>query len=201
VRRLAILAAIAVGTFGLLGGPAGGTTVRSLSMSELLAGAGLVFEGRVLASEVRAGPSSTSIRTCARFEVLEVLKGVPPPGPLELCFAGGTAGGVTLVVDEVRHPEPGEVGLYFVESPGARQIHPLHGWAQGHFRYAPLVATADGDAVLGLEPTLEATDPGVSAGVARGLLTAPAGSRAAREALSPEAFKALLRARLAGSPP
>ncbi len=30
-------------------------------------------------------------------------------------------------------PEVGEQGIYFVESLQRRQVHPLYGWAQGHF--------------------------------------------------------------------
>jgi len=181
----------------LLATPAAATSVRSLGIRELTAGAGLVFEGRVLASEVREGRRG-GLRTCLRFEVLEVVKGTPVASPLELCFAGGTRGSRTLRVEGMRLPQPGEHGIYFVApSEEGERVHPLLGWDQGRFRVRegpePVVTSASGDPVLALEPAAEGFATGPGGGVARGArLGAPGAS-----GLSPAAFKARVRELLA----
>jgi|GEM_PF-1891941 len=174
------------------------STVRSVSMAEMVARAELVFDGRVLEVHVEQPAGPQSIRTCARFEVIEVLKGAAVTGPLELCFAGGAVPGLRRVVAGVALPEVGERGFYFVDDLGAPRVHPLTGWAQGHFRVAPgpveVVTTEDGQPVV----AVEADDPragALSRGVARGARVAPPGSRA--PALDAATFAARVRA-LAG---
>jgi hypothetical protein len=195
-RRLALALSLAA----LLAAPAGATTVRSLGVRELAGRAGFVFEGRALASEVRAGGGG-AIRTCVRFAVLEVLKGPPLAGPLELCFAGGRVGARERVVHGMHVPEPGERGVYFVERLEDGRVHPLLGWDQGRFLVRegpePEVTTADGEPVADLDPAQEGRATGPSRGVARGALRAPPGARG----LSPDAFKARVRALLAEGAP
>jgi hypothetical protein len=183
----------------LAGAPARATSVRSLGIRELAARAGLVFEGRALAREVRAeGPA---IRTCVQFEVLELLKGPAVASPLELCFAGGTLGARTRQVHGMHAPEPGERGIYFVDRLGAPRVHPLLGWDQGRFLVregaAPEVTTAAGAPVAALEPAEEGRALGPSRGVARGARLARPGGRG----LAPDAFKARLREILAEPAP
>jgi hypothetical protein len=184
-RRLPLLLLLGAA----LAAPAGATSVRSLGVRELAREAALVFEGRALASEARATRGG-GIRTCVRFEVVEVLKGPPQPGPLELCFAGGALGGRRLRIAGMRPPEPGERGVYFVARQGGGRVHPLLGWDQGRFpiREAeqPIVTTADGAPVLALEPAEEGRETGPSSGIARGVRTGGAG-------LAPAAFKARVR--------
>jgi hypothetical protein len=195
LRRLALALALAAP----LGAPAHATSVRSLGIRELAAEAELVFEGRALASEVRA--EGDAIRTCVRFEVIEVLKGPAVASPLELCFAGGTLGARTRRVHGVRAPEPGERGIYFVHRLGAPRVHPLLGWDQGRFRVregdAPEVTSAAGEPVEALEPAREGRALGPSEGVARGARLAPPGGRG----LDPDAFKLRLREILAEAAP
>jgi len=183
----------------LLALPAGATSVRSLGVRELAAQAGLVFEGRVLAGEVREGPRG-GLRTCLRFEVLDVLKGPPVASPLELCFAGGTRGGRSVRVEGMRHPRPGERGVYFVARSERGRVHPLLGWDQGRFLVregaAPFVTSASGEPVIALEPAQEGPARGPSRGVARGARLGAPGGRG----LAPDAFKARLREILAEGP-
>jgi hypothetical protein len=172
--------------------PSAATTVRSLSVRDLALGAALVFEGRALAREARA--DGGAIRTCVRFEVLEVLLGPPVASPLELCFAGGTLAGRTRRVEGMRVPPPGERGIYFAKPLGEAHVHPLLGWDQGRFLVRegpePAVTTASGDPVAALEPERAPRAEGPSRGVARGALLAPRGGRA----LSPTEFKERVRA-------
>ena len=39
-----------------------------------------------------------------------------------------------LVITDMRMPEIGESGIYFIETLGQQQVHPLIGWQQGHYR-------------------------------------------------------------------
>ena len=188
---------LALGLLALAAAPAAATTVRSLSVSELLARAELVFEGRAVARETRELAPDGAIRTCVRFEVLAVVKGPPVASPLVLCFSGGTVGTRTRAVHGVDPPEPGERGFYFVEALDAPRVHPLAGFDQGRFRVrgakgAEEVTTADGRPVAAVDAaTPPATGP--SDGVARGARLARRGERG----LAPEAFAARLRELLA----
>jgi len=188
---------LAVSLAALLAGAAAATTLRSLSVRELLGRAELVFEGRALSREAREVAPGGAIRTCVRFEVLEVVKGPAVASPLELCFSGGTVGARTRLVHGVDPPEPGERGVYFVEDPGAPRVHPFAGFDQGRFRVrgegaGAEVTAADGRPVTALEGGAPgATGP--SDGVARGARLGAAGARG----LAPAAFKARLRELLA----
>jgi hypothetical protein len=191
--RLALLPLLAA----LLGTPAHATTVRSIGIRELARRAELVFEGRVRAREVRA--EGHALRTCVRFEVLEVLKGPAVQSPLALCFAGGSQGGRSRRVEGMHYPAPGERGIYFVDRLGADRVHPLLGWDQGRFLVregpVPEITTAGGEPVQGLEPADEGAARGPSEGVARGARLAPPGVRG----LEPAAFKRQLREILEGA--
>jgi hypothetical protein len=195
-RRLALALCFAA----LRAAPAGATSVRSLGIRELAAGAAFVFEGRALASGARAGERG-AIRTCVRFAVLEVLKGPALAGPLELCFAGGRLGARERAVHGMHVPEPGERGIYFVGSLEGGRVHPLLGWDQGRFLVRegpePEVTTAGGAPVEALDPAREGRADGPSRGVARGARLAPPGGRG----MAPDAFKARLRAILAEGAP
>jgi hypothetical protein len=195
-RRLAWLACAA---FALLAHSSGATTVRSVSMSQMAQAAELVFEGRVLTQEAQG--ENRKIRTCIAFEVLEVVKGPPVASPLELCFSGGTHKGRTRRIHGMRHPQPGEQGIYFVETLREARVNPLLGWEQGHFRVARdgsnAVETADGRRVTSVESD-DRSGARVSGGVARG---ARVQSRHARSASDPDPltsdeFKARIRALL-----
>jgi hypothetical protein len=200
-RPLARALPLAALLAALLAVASAATTLRSLSVRELLERAELVFEGRALAREARELRPGGAIRTCVRFEVLEIVKGPAVASPLELCFSGGTVGARTRLVHGVDAPEPGERGVYFVEDLAAPRVHPLAGFDQGRFPVrgegaAAEVTSADGRPVTALDAGAPAA-AGPSDGVARGAQLGAADARG----LSPAAFKARLRDLLAEASP
>jgi hypothetical protein len=54
-----------------------------------------------------------------------------------LRFLGGTVGNKTMAICDMKFPQPGERGIYFVASLERMQVHPLYGWSQGHFLLWP----------------------------------------------------------------
>jgi hypothetical protein len=110
-----------------------GTSVRAVSVAEMLQQSEFVFEGRVMGLRPDQDPSSGIIRTYVSFEILDVLKGEYSSDTIMLSFMGGTVGGATLAVGDMQIPEIDEKGVYFVESLQRRQVHPFYGWSQGHF--------------------------------------------------------------------
>ena len=192
-RRFVLLACAA---FALHAVSASATTVLSVSMGQMAEASELVFEGRVLTQEPQG--EGRKIRTCIAFEVLEVVKGPAVGSPLELCFSGGTRKGRTRHIHGMRHPQPGEHGIYFVETLAEARVNPLLGWQQGHFRVSDgSVATADGRDVVAVDSD-DASGSRVSRGVARG---AQVQHRHARSAggpapLTSDEFKARIRALL-----
>lgn len=196
-----------------LAGPAVASTVRAIAVEELLAEAELVFEGRVVALET-TDDDPRRIRTCARFEVLDVVKAPPSgvPSPLRLCFSGGSGVRAARRVEGVTIPALGERGVYFVESVTRPLANPLLGWDQGHFRIVTdpdepdgRVTSADGREILAVDDG-RGGPPGFSSGLARGVTVgdpagaAPGERRALRRALSPALFKQRLRTLLPPAP-
>ena len=119
---------------GLLWLPIGyGTTIQKLDIDDVVMEAELVFEGEVLTHEVRVDSNSNLINTFVTFLVLDVIKGSNQIDTLELKFAGGTLNGETVRINGLSIPQPGEQGIYFVESTSNKLINPLVGWSQGHF--------------------------------------------------------------------
>jgi hypothetical protein len=178
--------------------PAAASSVRSVSVGEMLAGAELVFEGRVLDRRTVEGEDFQGVRTCVRFEVLDVVKGAPVASPLELCFAGGRSrSGITRRIAGLELPDAGEHGIYFVDSLDEPRLNPLYGWDQGHFRVSPgpveVVTTLGGKPVVALDATGAGAGDGISRGVARGAVVAEPGARSAHAPLDAAAFKARLR--------
>ena len=110
-----------------------GTTIQKLNIDDVVMEAELVFEGEVLAHEVRVDSNSNLINTFVTFLVVDVIKGRNQTDTLELKFAGGTLNGETVLVNGLSIPQPGEQGIYFVESTANELINPLVGWSQGHF--------------------------------------------------------------------
>ncbi|MGM0632211.1 MAG: hypothetical protein ACQETO_03455 [Pseudomonadota bacterium] len=142
------------------------SSVVSLAFPEVVESAELVFEGRVESVESRqTGPRR--IHTFVRFRVLDVVKGDYSDRSLELRFLGGSVNGRRMRVTDMRLPEVGETGIYFVESMDRPLVHPLVGWSQGHFRVEPdaggeqRVFTADRRPVAGrdVEPGRSAAAP------------------------------------------
>jgi len=107
-------------------------SVRQVTMDEMLRQCQFVFEGKVLALETKEN-SQKSIHTYVTFEIQDIIKGKYSNDTITLSFLGGTVGDVTMGVSDMKVPKMGERGIYFVESLGRSQVHPLYGWSQGHF--------------------------------------------------------------------
>lgn len=108
------------------------TTLVQLNFAQVLEQAELVFSGEVVAIEVRdTGPRT--IQTFVTFRVDDVIKGDTTLQQVILSFLGGNIDGIQLLVSELRLPELGEHGFYFVESLHEPMVNPLVGWTQGHF--------------------------------------------------------------------
>lgn len=176
---------------------AAATSVREATLEEMLRNSELVFQGRVTGSEIRDDGPRPYTRVTFRIE--DVIKGTYDSDTLSLDFAGAPARG--LRVDEMRYPQPGERGIYFVESLQRRQANPLYGWSQGHFRIVTrngraVVVGGDGKPVVAV-PVARAgegsTGWALSRGVPKGVRTE---SRAWETGLTPAQFKDLLRQRL-----
>jgi hypothetical protein len=162
------------------------TSVIRVTFPDLCEKAALIFEGRVIDVQTREEHDRYKhIWTVATFEVLEVIKGPPVPGSkvsappvggrISLEFLGGAVGNRTLRIGDMRVPEPGETGIYFVESLEKRLVHPLYGWSQGHFIVdrgpggAEEVRSAAGQRVLAIEDLPAAPEVGLSSGTALGV--------------------------------
>ncbi|GAB6067745.1 hypothetical protein JCM13664_10630 [Methylothermus subterraneus] len=178
---------------------ASATSVREVSLQEMLERAELVFEGEVV--RVRGGETLDQRPfTRIEFRVLDVIKGRYERPTLTLDFLGGESGAKRLAIEAMDYPALGERGIYFVESLTTRLVHPLYGWSQGHFVAYPdesgrlRVRAANGQPVTQVEFAPAAGSPRLSRGVAKGVLT----RRDAQisEALSLEEFKKQLRQHL-----
>ncbi|HYQ72391.1 MAG TPA: hypothetical protein VET88_10750 [Gammaproteobacteria bacterium] len=177
---------------------ANATSIREVTLEELLMRSELVFEGTV--TNLRARQSHDGIiRTSITFTVAETITGKHPGRTLTLEFLGGTAGSRSTVISGMRLPEPGEHGIYFVEAVGRKQVNPFYGWSQGHFivekdpEGTERVMTNRGKPVIGIRDNPPATPAAaISRGVARGIVAAE--GRASGPALSVQEFKASLRA-------
>ncbi|MFN3920490.1 MAG: hypothetical protein ACK4JF_09435 [Methylohalobius sp.] len=108
------------------------TSVREVSLPEMLERAELVFEGEVIHVAVQETLDHRPF-TRIRFRVLDVIKGSFEQSTLTLDFLGGERGASRLQVAEMDYPELGEHGIYFVETLKSRLINPLYGWSQGRF--------------------------------------------------------------------
>ncbi|HLT64453.1 MAG TPA: hypothetical protein VKZ92_08020 [Pseudohongiella sp.] len=180
--------------------PVRATTIAQLEFSELIDTAELVFEGRVLdVYAEQTGPRS--IHTTVRFEIIEVIKGVYAESELELRYLGGRVGERELRVDGMQFPQPGEHGIYFVESVQEALVHPMVGWSQGHYLIlstpsnSEAVYTADGRGVNDVQEPESQTAPAILGhdGTARGLVV----QQQQAPLLSPDQFKTIVRDYLA----
>jgi len=193
------LAILLILSAGLL---AEGSSVQQLSVTELVNGSDLIFKGHVVELRSLEDPAPPEIFTRVTFEVQETIKGQSPGSRIELDFLGGTVGGLTLTISDMRLPKVGETGIYFVESTKRRQVHPLYGWDQGHFlvttnpRGIEIVTTFDRRPVWAILPDAPADDTiQMHPTVARGLSIA--GPSSSNTGLSVEEFKQRIK-QLAG---
>jgi len=118
--------------------PLGASVVLRTSLDEMLADCPLVFDGTVV--EVWTESSRGGVHTWVRFRVDERIKGAAP-ATLALRFRGGRIGDLIEKVAGSPIPEPGDRGIYFVESVDRFLVNPLYGWEQGLIR---VLRAADG---------------------------------------------------------
>jgi len=104
----------------------------------------------------------------------------------------------------MRPPQPGETGVYFVESLVRRQIHPLLGWTQGHFLVESSTDGIEHMTTVGHKPVVALDDQAAagSSAVAEG---APLGATVAEKTqdshgLSYPAFREKIEQQLASDP-
>jgi hypothetical protein len=109
------------------------TMIIKKSFDQVAQRAELIFEGKVLSKETRPSPVSGKPFTYFTFEVVDIIKGDYSDETIELGFMGGPQGDFILTVSDMRMPEIGEKGIYFVETLSEQQINPLIGWQQGHY--------------------------------------------------------------------
>ncbi len=199
--------AAAIGTAMLTCGwfvPAMATTVQQKSLSDLVKGAELVFEGTVTGSTVEPGPNGNGARSCFTFQVIDVIAGTPPSGPLSLCFMGGEIAGRHFVVSGMRYPVVGEHGIYLVESTHEAIVNPLIGWDQGHFLIQADPATGTPRMMTAAHRRVMAIGAEAAQPTAKPVIVSPSGATAAgvesddapdlAGALSRDDFKSRLRA-------
>jgi hypothetical protein len=179
-------------------------SVRQVSMDEMLQQCQFVFEGKVLSLEAEEN-SQKSIHTYVTFEIQDIIKGEYSSDTITLSFLGGTVGDVTMGVSDIKVPQVGERGIYFVESLERSQVHPFYGWSQGHFLVQPddtgteRVMTSSEQPVTGVmkDMSIEQMNssqepiPLLSKGVARGVTFAPKDN--GNKGLTADEFKKILR--------
>ncbi len=108
------------------------SSVRHVTVDEMLQHCQFVFEGEVLVLEsIETSPKR--IHTYVTFGIQDIIKGEYSKNTITLTFLGGTVGNKTMAVSDMKIPQAGERGIYFVESLEQMQVHPLYGWSQGHF--------------------------------------------------------------------
>lgn len=108
-------------------------SVLSVAVDQMTVNCDAIFEGRVTEVVARDSPDNSTIHTYITFAVLDVLKGPISSSTIELRFLGGVVGDRGVRVSDLHYPKRDEHGIYFVESLTRHQVHPLYGWAQGHF--------------------------------------------------------------------
>jgi hypothetical protein len=183
------------------------TSVRQISMDEMLHDCQFVFEGTVLTLEAEEN-SQKRIHTYVTFEIQDIIKGEYSSNSITLSFLGGTVGDVTMGISDMKIPQVGERGIYFVESLERSQVHPLYGWSQGHFLVQPDDTGTDRVMTSNEQPVTEAmkdipveqmnasqgTVPLLSKGVARGITFAQ--KKNDNKGLTAEEFKKILREKM-----
>jgi hypothetical protein len=186
---------------------ANATSVREVTMDEMLQACQFVFEGNVSSIESKEN-SQNRIHTFVTYEIQEIIKGDYPNSTITLSFLGGTVGDVTMAISDMQLPQVGERGIYFVESLDRPQVHPLYGWNQGHFIVetddtgADRVMTNTKQSVIGVEFNMpikqmtsdKPTSQKLSNGIAYGLSLAQEGKET--KGLTLGAFKKALYDRL-----
>tara|TARA_R100001377_G_scaffold62270_1_gene38128 strand:- start:407 stop:1051 length:645 start_codon:yes stop_codon:yes gene_type:complete len=202
-QRFLKFASLICGVLALCGlSSAQASTVLQMSFEEVVDAAELVFEGRVTGLRSQSSADG-SIHTLVSFQISDVIKGEFAGAAIELRFLGGQVGMRGLQVSDMRMPEQGETGIYFVESLRDFQVNPLVGWAQGHFLIedlgsgASLVTTAGHVPVVSVQSADGApaslAEAQFSKGVAKGVSVRAGIASKASRGLSAQQFKASVR--------
>ena len=180
------------------------TTIRTVTMDEMLRGAQLIFHDKVIDARPRLTGSGLVV-TDVRYRVVDVVKGNVDGTVLTLTFLGGSADGVATVVSEQTIPTGEEEGIYFVESATRPMVNPLFGWSQGRFTIQSnasgndVVLGADGQPVTELISTDSSGGDGSEQHIAKSLRSAEGPDDL--HAMTPQAFKSQLRVLLEASSP
>ncbi len=183
------------------------SSVRQVTIDEMLQQCQFVFEGKVLSLEAEEN-SQKRIHTYVTFKIQNIIKGEYSSDTITLSFLGGTVGDVTMSVSDMKFPQVGERGIYFVESLERSQVNPLYGWSQGHFLVQPddtgtdRVMTSSGQPVTGVLKDMpieqmnscQETLPLLSKGVAIDITFALKNND--NKGLTPEEFKKILRKKM-----
>lgn len=184
------------------------SSVREVTVDEMLKQSQLVFEGTVTRLEAREN-SQMRIHTYVTYEIKEVIKGEYNDCAITLSFSGGTVGERTTAISDMQFPQVGEHGIYFVESLERPQVHPLYGWSQGHFIVEPdatgtervmtnkkkPVTEVMSDSPIKQVPAGQGHSQTLSKGVARGLSVGQEEQKNAK-GLTADEFKNALRERM-----
>lgn len=183
-------------------------SVRQVTMDEMLQQCQFVFEGTVLTLEAKEN-SQKRIHTYVTFEIQDIIKGEYSSSTITLSFLGGTVGDVTMGVSDMKVPQVGERGIYFVESLERSQVHPLYGWSQGHFlvqsddtgidrvmtsNEQPVTEVMKDMSLEQMSSSQEETTPLLSKGAAKGVTFALKDNK--NKGLTAEEFKKILREKM-----
>lgn len=127
------------------------TTVVSLNLDGLVAGADSIVVGRVLGSESYWNDSPRIILTAHTIAVSETLKG-GGDASISVVTIGGTVGNITLDVPGMATFSPGETAVVFLEEAGT--FNTVLGLSQGKFTVSRDRATnrIDGLELVGPNP-------------------------------------------------
>jgi len=145
----------------LFAGVSGASVIVRIPFEQVVKGAELIIHGSVLSAETRVSPISGKPFTYFTIRIDEIIKGDYPFETIEIGYMGGTIGEMTLEVSDMRMPRVDERGIYFIETLGAQQIHPLIGWQQGHYRV--IVNQDTGREVVVSQQPAESTPRGMMA--------------------------------------
>jgi hypothetical protein len=183
------------------------SSVREVTLDEMIQQSKFVFEGRVLDLDaIQDNPRR--IYTYVTFEIFEIVKGEYPETFITLRFLGGTVGNVTMAVSDMHMPDVGEHGIYFVESQESSQAHPLYGWSQGHFiveedetgigrvltNQNQMLVEVRNDNLAAQESPGEVPLPTLSGGLARGIIVSQGANNV--KGLTAQEFKTILQEKL-----
>ena len=156
IKQLAHIAAATLIVSALcLSASAHAASVVQMPFDDVVEQSEVAFEGRVVSRESRWNEARTSIVTHVTIEVVDTLKGTTAQR-VTLTFLGGEADGMRMDVSGLRVPNPGERGVYFLESTMNQQASPIIGWNQGQFLIQQSgsqaqIYTASGRPVVGFQ--------------------------------------------------